>query len=64
MKSGVKKLRVVLEGIGGRRLKNCNKLCTHIAKDGVSIDYKATVDFSFKLEKNPPVRVRMEAPDK
>jgi TonB family protein len=33
-------------------------------KDGAPIDYKATVDFSFKLEKNALVRVRMEAPDK
>jgi protein TonB len=29
-------------------------------KDGVPVPTKATIDVSFKLETNPPVRVRIE----
>lgn len=33
-------------------------------KDGLPIESRAAIDFSSKLEKNPPARVRIEEPDK
>jgi hypothetical protein len=33
-------------------------------KDGLPIEYRATIDFSFKFEKNPSAPVRIDEPDK